>query len=100
MSIHDYVERLFPEAFVRSLDETHQARAEMSHVEALLGDWGRAREWLGDEDEDERDTYRGLKARRAELLERTVELERVRDERVRARLPGRHSDPRCAIRRG
>ena len=82
MNTDDDVERFFPEPFVRSLDETHRARAEMSHVEALLGDWGRLREWLSDEDGDERDTYRGLKARRAKLLERTVELERARDERA------------------
>ena len=83
MSTGDNLERFFPEAFVRSLDEAHEARAEMSHAGALLGDWGHLREWLRDEDEDEDDTYRGLKARRAELLERTGELERVRDERAK-----------------
>ena len=54
MNTDDDAERFFPEPFVRRLDETHRARAEMSHVEALLGDWGRLREWLSDEDGDER----------------------------------------------
>jgi hypothetical protein len=80
MSTERDVERFFPEEFVRSLDEAHEARAEMSHVQALLGDWGRVREWLRDEEENEGDTYRGLKARRAELLEGTLELDRVKEE--------------------
>ena len=96
MNTSDDLERFFPEAFVGSLDEAHEARAEMSHTEALLGDWGRVREWLRDEDEDEDDTYRGLKARRAELLERTVELERARDERA---TKGDHGGPAARVAR-
>jgi hypothetical protein len=84
MSGEDDVARFFPESFVRSLEEAHGARAEMSHVDGLLGDWRRVREWLRDEDEDEAETYRGLKARRAELLERTFEHESARDERAKS----------------
>ena len=90
------VERFFPESFIRSLDEAHEAHAEMSHVVALLGDWGRVREWLRDEAEDEEETYRGLKARRAELLERTAEHERARDERAKNR---EHEGPAVRVAR-
>ena len=96
MSSENDVERFFPESFTRSLDEAHEARAEMSHVEALLGDWGRVREWLRDEAEDEAETYRGLKARRAELLERTFEHESARDERAKNR---EHEGPAVRVAR-
>ncbi len=72
--------RFFPEPFVKALDEAHEARAQLLHVEGLLGDWDRAREWLRDEDADELETYRALKAQRGELVERVGALERARDE--------------------
>src|SRR4029450_2838742 len=81
MSAND-LERFFPESFDRSLDEAHEVRVQLSHVEALIGDWGRVREWLRDEEEDERETYRGLKGGRAEFFERRVEREREREERA------------------
>jgi hypothetical protein len=61
---------LFPEQFLQRLEEAHQARAQLLHAESLIGDWERVRNWLRDEDADEAELYRSLKARRVELLER------------------------------
>jgi len=66
---------LFPEPFVQSMEEAHQARAQLLHAESLLGDWRRVRSWLLDEDADEAEAYRDLKARRVELLERLERLD-------------------------
>ena len=90
------LERFFPESLNRSLDEAHEARVQLSHVEALIGGWGRVREWLSDEDQDTRETYRGLKARRAELLERTVDRESAREERAESQ---EHPGPRVQVAR-
>jgi hypothetical protein len=66
---------LFPEPFVQSMEEAHQARAQLLHAEGLLGDWERVRSWLRDEDADEAEVFRDLKARRVELLERLERLD-------------------------
>jgi hypothetical protein len=73
------LERFFPESLIQRLNEAHEARARLLHAESVLGDWGRAREWFRDEDGDEPDAYKHLKAQRAELLDRTHELESTKE---------------------
>ena len=77
------IDELFPESLLQRLEEAHEARAQLLHVETLLGEWRRVRDWLRDEDEDELETYRGLKALRAELLERMSSLETTREGQVK-----------------
>jgi hypothetical protein len=71
----DVQSSLFPEPFVQNMEEAHQARAQLLHAESLLGDWGRVRSWLRDEDADEAEAHRDLKARRVELMERLERLD-------------------------
>jgi hypothetical protein len=74
------LDRFFPDSLVKPLEEGHEARARLLHVESVLGEWGRAREWFRGEDGDETDTYTSLKAQRAELLDRVTEIESARDK--------------------
>ena len=87
----------FPDKLIRQLDEAHLARARLLHVESLLDSPERVREWLRDEDIDETETIRGLRARRTELLERVGRDDEAAEKR-RASLKNR-SGPVARIAR-
>jgi hypothetical protein len=83
MTERDHAERLFPPAFLRRLDEAHDIQARLYHADSLLRDVNRVREWLREE-QDDRETYRQLKASRAELVERLDRVERAREDRAKS----------------
>jgi hypothetical protein len=78
-------DKLFPKTFLDRLDEAHAAQARLHHLDSLLREGDRVREWLHDEGHDPQAAYKTLKARRGELLEH---LNRVDSAREKARPKG------------
>ena len=72
------IDKFFPESFVKRLDEAHDVQARLLHTESLLNDTTRVREWLRDEDQNDRDALKTLKGRRTELLERLSRIDAAR----------------------
>jgi hypothetical protein len=73
--------RLFPKRYLAQLDQAHLARARLLHVDSLLADGDRLRDWLAGEELDEANTFRELHARRRELLERATALDEAAEKR-------------------
>jgi hypothetical protein len=84
MAERDQIARFFPDSFVQILDEAHGIQARLHHVESLLRNVDRVREWLRDERENEQDISRNLKARHSELLERMDQIDAAREARAQS----------------
>jgi len=76
----DDPDRFLPKSFLKRLDESHEARARLLHVEKVL-ESDRVREWLRGEEVDEAKTIRSLRDRRLELMERVARSDEDAEKR-------------------
>jgi hypothetical protein len=84
MASKEESDRVFPDSFVRALDDVHDVQVRLNHVESLLRDTDHARDRRRDAKEHEKAAQDRLRTSRAELLERLSRVDRAREERAKS----------------